>query len=159
MESIGKRIAYLRQKNGFTQQSLAYRLAISRVAISHIEMDLTIPSERSITLMAGIFKLSPMELVQDTSYPKAKAERLPKGTTIYTQLELELALLKNDCFWFDQLNNSDSRTVLLHQAVDKWSSRLESWSHEDCDDQESRLLSEIRRVLKHLTDQINHPLP
>jgi len=111
MESIGKRIAYLRQKNGFTQQSLAYRLAISRVAISHIEMDLTIPSERSITLMAGIFKLSPMELVQETSYPKAKAERLPKGTTIYTQLELELALLKNDCLWFDQLDNSDSRTV------------------------------------------------
>ena len=56
VETIGKRIAYLRQKNNWTQQSLANRLAMSRVAISHIEMDLTIPSERSITLMAGIIQ-------------------------------------------------------------------------------------------------------
>src|SRR4030067_2697295 len=96
VETIGKRIAYLRQKNGWTQQSLADSLAMSRVAISHIEMDLTIPSERSITLMAGIFKLSPFELVNGTTYPRAKAERLPESTTIYTEIELNFVLLKND---------------------------------------------------------------
>ena len=158
MESIGKRIAYLRQKNGLTQQGLAYRLAMSRVAISHIEMNLTIPSERSITLMAGIFKLSQIVLVQGTSYPKAKAERLPAVTTIYTQLELDLALLKNDYLWCDQLNNSDSRIDLLHQLVDKWSPRLENWDHEISEDHEARILSEMHRLLKRLNDQINHPL-
>jgi transcriptional regulator with XRE-family HTH domain len=75
VETIGKRIAFLRQKNNWTQASLASRLAMSRVAISHIEMDLTIPNERSITLMAGLFKLTPLELVDGTTYPKAKAER------------------------------------------------------------------------------------
>lgn len=84
IESIGKRIAYLRQENGWTQQSLGDRLAMSRVAISHIEMDLSIPSERTITLMAGVFKLSPTDLVEGTTYPRAKAERLPELTTIYT---------------------------------------------------------------------------
>jgi len=94
LESIGKRLAFLRQKNGWTQQSLADRLAMSRVAISHIEMDLIIPSERSITLMAGVFKISPIELVEGTTYPRAKAERLPEWTTIFTEIELYFALLK-----------------------------------------------------------------
>ena len=94
LESIGKRLAFLRQKNGWTQQSLADRLAMSRVAISHIEMDLIIPSERSITLMAGVFKISPTELVEGTTYPRAKAERLPELTAIFTEIELYFALLK-----------------------------------------------------------------
>ena len=94
LESIGKRLAFLRQKNGWTQQRLADRLAMSRVAISHMEMDLTIPSERSVTLMAGVFKISPAELVEGTTYPRAKAERLPEWTTIFTEIELYFALLK-----------------------------------------------------------------
>ncbi len=84
VETIGKRIVKLRQKDGLTQQSLADRLAISRVAISHIEMDLVIPSERSITLLAGIFKLTPATLVEGTTYPRAKAERLPEFTCLFT---------------------------------------------------------------------------
>jgi transcriptional regulator with XRE-family HTH domain len=51
-ESIGKRIALLRKQFGLTQEALSERVAISRVAISHIEMDLSIPSERTITLIA-----------------------------------------------------------------------------------------------------------
>ena len=65
-ETIGQRIAQLRQANGWTQQALAERIAISRVAISHIEMDLTTPGERTIALLAGVFKLSPQALVADT---------------------------------------------------------------------------------------------
>jgi len=105
VDSIGKRLAYLRQKNGWTQQSLANRLAMSRVAISHMEMDLTIPSERSITLMAGVFKMSPTELIEGTNYPRAKAERLPELTTIFTELELNFALFKNDIEWLDRLTD------------------------------------------------------
>jgi hypothetical protein len=37
------------------------------VAISHIEMDIAIPSERSIFLMAEIIRISPAELVQNTT--------------------------------------------------------------------------------------------
>ena len=99
VDSIGKRLAYLRQRQGWTQQSLADRLAMSRVAISHMEMDLTIPSERTITLMAGVFKLTPTDLVEGTSYPRAKAERLPTLTMIYTELELNYALFLNDTQW------------------------------------------------------------
>jgi transcriptional regulator with XRE-family HTH domain len=103
LESLGKRIGRLRAENGWTQQALAARLAVSRVAISHIEMGLTIPGERTVTLLAGIFKLSPHELVEGTSYPQAKAERLPEVACCFTTLERDLALLENDLVWLERL--------------------------------------------------------
>ena len=43
-ESIGKPIASLRKQLGLTQEALAERTAISKVATSDIEMDLSIPA-------------------------------------------------------------------------------------------------------------------
>ena len=42
-ESLGRRIAAHRAKLGLTQQELADRLAISRVAVSHLEAGLSDP--------------------------------------------------------------------------------------------------------------------
>ena len=94
-ETIGKRVARLRQAHNFTQEQLAERIAISRVAVSHIEMDISLPGERTVTLLAGLFKISPITLVAETTYPQAKADRLPTFTCSYTTLELQLALLLN----------------------------------------------------------------
>jgi transcriptional regulator with XRE-family HTH domain len=106
LETIGQRIARLRQQQGWTQQALAERIAVSRVAISHIEMDISIPGERTITLLAGLFKLAPFELVGGTTYPAAKAERLPHTVCSYTPLEMALALLHNDLAWLQRLAGS-----------------------------------------------------
>lgn len=95
-EHVGRRIARLRAALGWTQQDLADRLAISRVAVSHLETGMTTPSERTVTLLAGLFKLEPHELVADTSYPTAKAERLPVVACRYTEVELQLRLLDRD---------------------------------------------------------------
>ena len=103
LESIGKRIARLRQEHSWTQQEMANRLAISRVAVSHIEMDLSIPSERTVTLLAGVLKLTPYQLVGETTYPPAKIERLPQNVCCYSALELDLALLQNDLEWIESL--------------------------------------------------------
>ncbi len=158
VESIGKRIAFLRQKNGWTQQSLANRLAMSRVAISHIEMDLSIPSERSITLMAGIFKLSPFELVDDTTYPKAKMERLPELTTIYTDLELQFGLLNNDTEWLSRMDNPAIKFNCLQQLLDKWLPQLENWNHSYTDEHDNNILLKMRQILDELKFQGHHPL-
>jgi len=156
VESIGKRIAYLRQKNGWTQQSLADRLAMSRVAISHIEMDLTIPSERSITLMAGVFKLSPLDLVEGTTYPKAKSDRLPELTTTITELELYSFLLKNDVQWLDRLKDRSEKLYHLREVVNKWYPLIEAWHQKYHDEHETNILLEMRRILMELNDQLNH---
>src|SRR5438105_2450111 len=89
-ESLGRRIAGLRAQFGWTQETLAARLAISRVAISHIEIGIVVPSERTIVLLAGLFKQEPHELVEGTNYPAAKAERLPLVACRYTEVELQL---------------------------------------------------------------------
>src|SRR2546423_14877891 len=93
-ENLGRRIARLRGELGWTQHDLATRLAISRVAVSHLEAGLTVPSERTVTLLAGLFKLEPWELVENTSYPQAKAERLPPVAARYTEVELQLRLME-----------------------------------------------------------------
>src|SRR5262245_12289709 len=92
-EPFGQRIARLRARRSWTQQELAERLAASRVAVSHFEMGLATPSERTVVLLAGLFCQEPHELVAGSSYPAAKAERLPLVACRYTEVDLQLALL------------------------------------------------------------------
>ena len=92
-ESLGDRIAKHRTELGWTQAELAGRVGISRVALSHIESSISTPGERTVALLAGVFKVEPHELVADTDYPAAKAERLPLVAARYTEAEHQLALL------------------------------------------------------------------
>ncbi len=148
-ESIGKKIARLRQSMGWTQQSLSERLAISRVAVSHIEMDLTIPGERTVTLLAGLFKINPDALVSGTTYPEAKAERLPLVTCCYTLLELDLALLENDIEWLTDLQ---SYSIREHQKIqekiwNKWRFRLDNWQRKSFDLRENESIAAANKKL------------
>jgi transcriptional regulator with XRE-family HTH domain len=95
-EILGRRIADLRSKLGWTQQELAERIGVSRVALSHVEAGMSDPGERTVTLLAGVFKVDPHELVAGTNYPPAKADRLPLVTARYTEVELQLVLLERD---------------------------------------------------------------
>ena len=92
-ESLGDRIAKHRTELGWTQAELAGRVGISLVALSHIESNISTPGERTVALLAGVFKVEPHELVADTNYPAAKAERLPLVAARYTEVEHQLALL------------------------------------------------------------------
>jgi len=92
-ESLGDRIAKYRTELGWTQAELAERVGISRVALSHIESGISIAGERTVALLAGVFKAEPHELVADTDYPPAKADRLPLVVARFTEVEHQLALL------------------------------------------------------------------
>lgn len=100
-ERLGDRIARLRVERGLTQADLAARVAISRVALSNLESGRSVPGERTVTLLAGVFHLEPLELVEATAYPASKAERLPAVTARHTELELQLALLERDLRWLE----------------------------------------------------------
>jgi len=149
-ETIGKRIARLRQESGWTQQTLAARLAISRVAVSQIEMDLTIPSERTVTLLAGLFKRSPQALVESTTYPLAKAERLPETACCYTALEYDLALLDNDLAWLRRLANGPDLPRLAAEMEAQWRDRLEALREQLTGEGEKAQLQAARQKL-HVT--------
>ena len=147
-EPIGKRIARLRAEHGWTQQALSQRLAVSRVAISHIEMDLIIPSERTVTLLAGVFKITPHELVDGTTYPLAKAEKLPLTTCSYTSFEVELALLENDLGWLETLENTVDWDEHAGRVKERWQDRLRRWSENDLDPAERELLHQALHKLQ-----------
>lgn len=128
---LGRRIGELRGKLGWTQQDLADRLGISRVAVSHLEAGLSSPGERTVTLLAGVFKMEPHELVAGTAYPAAKAERLPAVTARHTEVELALALFERDLAWLDRTGGAHDRPVL-----EEWRSRLAALADDAADGRE-----------------------
>ena len=100
-EPLGVRIGRFRNALGLTQSDLAARIAISRVALSNLESSRSVPGERTVTLLAGVFGMEPHELVVHTDYPVAKAERLPVVAARHTEVELQLALLERDLRWLE----------------------------------------------------------
>jgi len=141
-ETLGKRIARLRNQRGWTQERLAERLAVSRVAVSHIEMELTVPSERTVVLLAGIFDMEPWQLVADSNYPLPKRERLPAVTSRYTHTELLTHLLHNDIAW--------TGTGAVRPGLwDVWLDRLEQ-ARAMCRSQDEReVLDELEQLVRN----------
>ena len=148
-EHLGRRIAKRRADLGWTQQELATRLAISRTALSHLEGGVTIPGERTVTLLAGLFKVEPAALVAGTAYPAAKAERLPLVAARHTEVELQLALLDRDLAWLDRVD-------LCHEVrseLDLWSTRLRALAATSTDPREQEALAlALRRVGRAVDD-------
>ncbi|SRR6266851_464764 len=132
---LGRRIALLRAGRGWTQQEIAGRLAVSRAAVSQMEAGITVPSERTVTLLAGLFKVEPWDLVAGTEYLPAKAERLPLVACRYTEVELQLRLL-----------DADRERGL--DATREWDERLRRLLKETVDAGERVLLETARRSLR-----------
>lgn len=146
---LGRRIAELRGRRGWTQQDLAARVAVSRVAVSHLEAGLTEPGERTVALLAGVFGMEPHELVAGTNYPHAKAERLPLVVARYTEVDHHLALLASDLEWIARLRGeapADRGLRRLATAkLDGWSAVLAKLEHAALDPGERRLVADARR--------------
>jgi len=149
-ELFHRRVARLRAEGGWTQQEIAERLAISRVAVSHVESGLTVPSERTVTLLAGLFKREPGELVSDTDYPEARAERLPAVACRYTELELQLALLERDQHWLSQLTDTSDYTTIARRLRDRWAIVLDDLSCLGVDRQQLALIARARQLFGSL---------
>ena len=141
-ENLGRRIAALRATIGMTQQDVADRLGMSRVAVSHIEAGMSIPSERTIVLLAGLFKVEPYALVAGTKYPAAKAERLPLVATRHTEVELQLALCENDLAWVDRVG----RRQAGREVADRWLPVLKGLADQATPAEAGRLAAVVERL-------------
>jgi transcriptional regulator with XRE-family HTH domain len=140
-DNLGRRIAELRAKLGWTQQDLAERLGISRVAVSHVEAGMSVPGERTVTLLAGLFKVEPHELVAGTSYPPAKADRLPLVAARYTEVEHQLRLLDGDLVWLERTGAEND------PLLDEWLARLSALDDATFDGREREAIADARRRL------------
>ena len=149
--SLGARISSLRAERGWTQQQLADRLGISRVAVSHLETDLNTPSERTVALLAGLFRLEPHDLVDGTSYPVAKSDRLPLVVTRWTEVEHQLALLARDLWWLDGANGATEAPPrrVVDQVLGAWDATLAKLADAVHDATESAAVAAAREAVDH----------
>ena len=155
-ETLSQRIARLRSLLDWTQQELADRLAISRVAVSHLEMGISVPSERTIVLLAGVFHLEPLELIGGTAYPEAKAERLPLVAARYTEIELQVRLLERDLDWLCRIERQQGAEVPGEAIRHEWRQRIARMAARTVDPGERRLLAAARETLEAQSPRIQH---
>ena len=144
VESLGRRIADHRAKRGWTQTDLAERLGISRVAVSHLEAGMSTPGERTVALLAGLFKLEPHELVAGTTYPPATADRLPLVVNQHTAAELQVALCEQDLAWIER-----EPSLFGDQRLAEWDVALRRLAH-DCDRHDLPLVEAVQARLRAL---------
>ncbi|GAC1565041.1 MAG: helix-turn-helix domain-containing protein [Herpetosiphon sp.] len=123
LDKLGQRLGAFRSALGLTQQELADRIAVSRTAVSHFEMELAVPSERTIVLLAGVFKCEPLELVRGTYYPTAKVDRLPPTAARYTEVEKELCLFEHMAGWVEQWAR-EGQWAVRDVTLQHWTDRL-----------------------------------
>jgi len=149
--SLGQRIAALRVDRGWTQQQLADRLGISRVAVSHLETDLNTPSERTVALLAGLFRLEPHDLVAGTSYPTAKSDRLPLVVTRWTEVEHQLALLTRELWWLDGADGAavPADRALVDRVLGEWEVLLAKLADAVHDPAEAAAVAAARSTVSH----------
>ena len=144
-ESFGRRVAKLRAELGWTQARLAERIGMSRVALSHVEANLSAPSERTVVLLAGVFAREPHELTGGTDYPQAKAERLPVVAARYTEAEHQLAVLAAVLELVERLPPRRDRDRLLSDVREEWWARLSRLADQTIDrDEKQRLRAALR---------------
>ena len=148
-ERLGRRIADHRAKLGWTQLELATRLAVSRVAVSHLESGVTFPGERTVTLLAGVFGVEPVDLVAGTDYPPAKAERLPLVAARHTEVELQVALCEQDLERLDLMEVAAARHV-----VAQWEIRLRQLASITADAHQRQLLDEMGTRVRVQHDEL-----
>jgi transcriptional regulator with XRE-family HTH domain len=139
---VGKRRAEL----GWTQAQLAARVGVSRVALSHIESGATVASERTVALLAGVFGCEPPELVADTNYPVAKAERLPAIVARHTEVTHQLAVLTAVLETVARVPGHEGAR-LVRDVQDTWRPRLLALLTRTPDPDERRRLSAALRDL------------
>jgi transcriptional regulator with XRE-family HTH domain len=142
-------VGKLRAELGWTQAQLAGRVAVSRVALSHIESGVTVASERTVALLAGVFGCEPPELVAGTRYPDAKAERLPLVVARHTEVAHQLAVLAAVLEIIERVPGREGAR-LARDVRDAWRTRLRALRDRTADPEERRRLS---AALNDLTPQ------
>jgi transcriptional regulator with XRE-family HTH domain len=147
--SLGQRIGALRAERGWTQQQLADRLGISRVAVSHLETDLNTPGERTIALLAGLFRMEPHDLVAGTTYPAAKADRLPLVVARWTEVEHQLDRLARDLWWLDGADGATApaRPALVEAVLGEWEAVLAKLADAIHDPAGAAVVADARRTV------------
>jgi transcriptional regulator with XRE-family HTH domain len=145
--SLASRIGVLRTGRGWTQQQLADRLGISRVAVSHLEVGISSPDARTVTLLASAFGMEPHDLVAGTDYPPAKVDRLPLVVARRTEVAHQVALMEADLAWIEGPDAVVTDAAVAERTRTRWRATLAKLAPAVHDADEAALLAAAHRRL------------
>ncbi len=113
---------------------------MSRTALSHLEAGMRVASERTVVILAGVFATPPHDLVDGTSYPQAKSDRLPAIVALHTEVDMALAVCRAE---LDLLANLGDGPAFVERA-NTWSHRLSVLRARWSDSADRRRLDDVR---------------
>ena len=105
------------------------------------------PGERTVALLAGLFKTEPHDLVAGTNYPLAKVDRLPPVVNQYTEAEHQVALCAADLAWIGR-----GSSLYGDQRLAQWDAALARLAR-DCDRHDRDLVEGCRQKVRLLLDE------
>lgn len=146
--SLAARIGVLRTARGWTQQQLADRVGISRVAVSHLEAGINSPDARTVTLLAAAFGVEPHDVVAGTDYPDAKADRLPLVVTRHTEVAHRVALMDADLAWIEGPEAVVVDGDVAARVRARWTHALRVLGKEVVDPEEQAILAAAQARLR-----------
>lgn len=117
------------------------------MAVSHLETDLNTPSERTVAILAGLFRMEPHDLVEATSYPLAKSDRLPLVVNRWTEVEHQLALLERDLWWLDAAAAGSPASEMAERVLVEWEVALSKLASRTVDRPGTDALSAALRLV------------
>lgn len=85
MNTLGERLNYVRKKNGYTQNTLAETIGVSRGVIFNLEKNKTVPQMIVINAICQTLRINKDWLVRGTGEPEDSKEIL-MSTKILTEL-------------------------------------------------------------------------
>ena len=85
MNTLGERLNYVRKKNGYTQNTLAETIGVSRGVIFNLEKNKTVPQMIVINAICQTLRINKDWLVRGTGEPEDTKEIL-MSTKILTEL-------------------------------------------------------------------------
>lgn len=80
--SIADRIQELRKKNGYSQEELAYKIGVSRQAISKWEREQSLPDLDNIIIMSDLFQVTTDYILKGVEQSSTQNERSIKDLYI-----------------------------------------------------------------------------
>ena len=150
-DSLASRLGVLRTREGMTQQQLADRLGVSRVAVSHLEAGINSPDARTVTLLASVFGMEPHDLVAGTDYPVAKVDRLPLVVARRTEVAHQVALMEADLAWVEGPDAVVTDPSVADEVRQRWRVALTKLAATVVDPDESAALGAARARLDGLS--------
>lgn len=118
------------------------------MAVSHLENDINVPGERTVALLAGCFRMEPHELVEDTTYPVAKADRLPLVAARWTEVEHRLSLLERDLWWLERDDRGGASVA--QELLVEWQQTLQSLAQQTHDPEEVEMVANAQKQVADL---------